>query len=132
MSADPARNQSAMLDVLAKTRIAGLTTTARVVVLDCIQVLRLTASADTALEAQMWICNILLKTAGDQLSELKSMMDAKGSIESVHKLIYEDMRVPEIRRTCLSTFSAKLLSARYLLMGSRAGRKRIAADQDTL
>lgn len=36
--------------------------------------------------------NIIRSTLGDNLSELKSLMDAKGDVHSLHKLIFHDIR----------------------------------------
>lgn len=35
---------------------------------------------------------IIFKTKGDELSELKSLTDAKGDIHSLHKLVYRDIK----------------------------------------
>lgn len=39
----------------------------------------------------------MLKTKGDELSELKSLTDAKGDIHSLHKLVYRDIKDMTIR-----------------------------------
>jgi hypothetical protein len=36
--------------------------------------------------------NILLSTLGDELSELKTLMDSKGNFQSLHKLIFDDIK----------------------------------------
>lgn len=38
-----------------------------------------------------------MKTKGDELSELKSLTDAKGDIHSLHKLVYRDIKDVAIR-----------------------------------
>lgn len=41
--------------------------------------------------------NVILKTKGDKLSELKSLTDHKGDVHSMHKLVYQDIKDPAIR-----------------------------------
>lgn len=40
---------------------------------------------------------MILKTKGDNLSELKSLTDAKGDFHSIHKLVYQDIKDTTIR-----------------------------------
>jgi len=40
---------------------------------------------------------VILKTKDDELSELKSLTDAKGDIHSLHKLVYQDIKDVAIR-----------------------------------
>lgn len=46
---------------------------------------------------------IILKTKGDDLSELKSLTDAKGDIHSIHKLVYRDIKDVAIREEVRTT-----------------------------
>lgn len=38
-----------------------------------------------------WVSHIIRSTLGDSLSELKSLMDAKGDVQSLHKLVFHDI-----------------------------------------
>ena len=40
---------------------------------------------------------MILKTKGDDLSDLKSLTDAKGDFHSIHKLVYKDIKDASIR-----------------------------------
>ena len=42
--------------------------------------------------AEHYVKNIITKTKGDDLSELKSITDCKGDVNSMHKLVYSDIR----------------------------------------
>lgn len=54
---------------------------------------------------------IILKTKGDELSELKSLTDAKGDIHSLHKLVYRDIKDVAIREEVRMIAGAFLLRA---------------------
>jgi len=42
--------------------------------------------------AEHYVKNVITKTKGDDLSELKSITDCKGDVNSMHKLVYSDIR----------------------------------------
>ncbi len=69
-------------------RVSELTTTAKAMLLDGLQRMKLTAHP----MAETFVKNVIMKTKYDDLSELKSMTDSKGDINSMHKLIYQDIR----------------------------------------
>lgn len=48
-------------------------------------------------DSEAYAKKIILKTKGDELSELKSLTDAKGDIHSLHKLVYRDIKDVAIR-----------------------------------
>lgn len=81
-------HRTRLLNVLADTRISDLNVTSRALVLDALQQLKLSAHKDSEAYAK----KIILKTKGDELSELKSLTDAKGDIHSLHKLVYRDIK----------------------------------------
>ena len=45
-----------------------------------------------------------MKTSQDDLSELKTLTDAKGDYFSMHKLIYDDIRSDVVRSSILTHF----------------------------
>lgn len=65
------RSRSDILDLLSRHRVSDLSTSAKVVVIDTIQALRFTSHPDIGTEAETCIENIILKTRGDALSDLK-------------------------------------------------------------
>ena len=96
------QHRNEILEILARRRVSDLTTTARALVMDTIQVLRLTTHADTSDVAEEWVANMLLQTKGDSLSELKSITDSKGSANSMHKLVFADVRGEATRERILA------------------------------
>lgn len=48
--------------------------------------------------SELYARNVILKTKGDELSELKSLTDTKGDIHSMHKLVYRDIKDEAIRQ----------------------------------
>ena len=55
------QHRNEILEILARRRVSDLTTTARALVMDTIQVLRLTTHADTSDVAEEWVANMLLQ-----------------------------------------------------------------------
>ena len=47
--------------------------------------------------SEVYVKNIIMNTSGDELIELKSLTDAKGDINSMHKLIYIDIHSKQIK-----------------------------------
>ncbi len=81
-------NRTKLLTILAIDRVSELNVTARAMLLDALQRMKLSAHP----MAEVFVRNIILKTKIDELSELKSITDSKGDINSMHKLIYIDIR----------------------------------------
>eukprot|EP00397_Hematodinium_sp_SG-2012_P001855 GEMP01001860.1.p1 GENE.GEMP01001860.1~~GEMP01001860.1.p1 ORF type:complete len:864 (+),score=126.58 GEMP01001860.1:112-2703(+) len=80
-------SRSMLIDLLCIERVDELDVRSRALVLHAIMSNRLSC-APLAEEA---IKNVILKTHGDDLSILKSMTDAKGSVHSFYKLVFEDV-----------------------------------------
>lgn len=70
--------------------------------------------------------NIILKTQQDDLSELKTLSDSKGTINSMHKLIYQDIRDKKTREEILEHIEKQ---ARFQIANSKlktkAGKRRL-------
>jgi len=120
------RYRSALMDVLAVRRVSDLCLPARAIVLDMIQGLRMTLHPDTQIEAQQWIANLLLTVRGDELSDLKQLVDNKGSAESMHKLLYQDIVSESLRNRILEHFRQQAsFQAAVKKMGSTLAKKRM-------
>lgn len=68
------RSRSRLLDVLSRQRVSDLTVSSKVVLLDTIQLLRLTSDSDISKEAEQSIARLVLSTETEQLSILKTLM----------------------------------------------------------
>ena len=68
------RNRSKLLKLLSRRRISDLSVSSRVILLDTIQLLRLTNDNDIAKEAEEAIASIILATETERLSTLKTFM----------------------------------------------------------
>lgn len=110
------KNRTELINLLAVERLQILTVMSRVILLHSLQLLKLRANP----RAEYWVQNILLNTHQDDLSELKTLMDAKGDYFSMNKLIYDDVRSESVRQTILSHFRREAaVQQTYLQMGTR-------------
>lgn len=114
-------HRTKLLNLLAMDRISELVVSSRALLLDGLQLLKLSAHP----LSEAYVKNIILCTKEDDLSELKSMTDAKGDFNSMHKLLFRDMRSASTRNVILQYIAqqAKVQEA-HNIMGSRRGRKR--------
>jgi hypothetical protein len=100
-----------------------LTVLSRVIVLHALQVLKLRANP----WAEYWVRNIFLNTHGDDLSEIKTLTDAKGDYYGMSKLIYDDIKSETVRQDILTHIrkeGAMQVSRRQLGMLNRGPRRR--------
>ncbi len=116
-----APHRTQLLDLIAVTRVAELSVTSRAVVLDAMQQMRLTAHP----KGDAYARNILTKTLVDDLTRLKCLCDNKGDFQSLHKLVYNDIKDKDHRTAILKHIShqANILAA-HVSLGTRAGRNR--------
>ena len=63
-------------------------------IINALMVLKLSCSPS----AEFGVENIISTTLGDDLTELNTITDTKGSVHSLHKLVYSDCR-EETRRS---------------------------------
>lgn len=124
------QSRTLILDLLCTTRLADLTVTSRAIVLDALMVMKLSAHP----LSEKWVRNIILKTSGDDLSNLKSYTDAKGDFHSMHKLIYNDIRDPVVRADILNHIAreARVQTAHMRLGTKRASKRRLQAWRKVL
>ena len=94
------QHRTELCELLAVTRIAELNVVSRATVLDALQMMKMTANS----RSEAWVKNLLLKTSQDDLSELKTLTDAKGDYFSMHKLIFDDIRSDIVKSSILTHF----------------------------
>ncbi|GLE00289.1 hypothetical protein PINS_up009016 [Pythium insidiosum] len=133
----PDQSRTRILDLLCSQRLADLTITSRAILLDALMVMKLSAHP----MGEKWVRTIILKTAGDDLSKLKTYTDAKGDFHSLHKLIFNDIRDPAIRNDLLNhirreadiqTAHMRLGTRRAMQRRQHAWRKVLSDVDDTL
>ena len=110
------KNRTELINLLAVERLPILTVISRVILLHALQLLKLRANP----RAEFWVQNILCNTHQDELSELKTLTDAKGDYFSMNKLIYDDIRSESVRQAILAHFrrEAAILHT-HMQMGTR-------------
>ena len=91
------KHRTELIHLLAVERLAILTVMSRVILLHSLQLLKLRANP----KAEYWVHHIILHTHQDDLSELKTLTDAKGDYFCMNKLIYDDIRSESIRQDIL-------------------------------
>ena len=114
-------NRTKLLETLAIDRVCELNITSRAVLLDGLQKMRLSAHH----KAEEYVKYIIMKTKEDNLSQLKSITDSKGDTETMHKLIYIDIRNEEIRKDILQYILKQAeIQAAHNKIKSKAGKRR--------
>uniref|UniRef100_K3X1H4 Phosphatidate phosphatase APP1 catalytic domain-containing protein n=1 Tax=Globisporangium ultimum (strain ATCC 200006 / CBS 805.95 / DAOM BR144) TaxID=431595 RepID=K3X1H4_GLOUD len=115
------QSRTLILDLLCSTRLADLTVTSRAILLDALMVMKLSAHP----MCEKWVRNIILKTAGDDLSNLKTYTDAKGDFHSMHKLVFNDIRDPTIRADILNHIKREAgVQTAHMRLGTKRARER--------
>lgn len=115
------KHRTALINLLAVERLSILTVVSRVIVLHSLQVLRLRANP----QAELWVRNILLNTHQDDLSELKTLTDAKGDYFCMNKLLYDDIKSEAVRQDILAHVRREAaVQQTHIQMGTRRSKKR--------
>lgn len=115
------QHRTQIIQLLAVDRFAILTVMSRVIVLHSLQLLKLKANP----RAEHWVRNIILNTKQDDLSKLKTLMDAKGDYFSMSKLIFEDLRSETIRQDILSHIRREAaVQQAHMQMGTKRAKLR--------
>lgn len=91
-------NRSKLLELLAKERVHELNVNSKATLLDALQRLKISAH----LKNETYVKNIFENTKGNDLSELKCLTDSKGDVNSMHKLVYNDLRSLSVRDCILN------------------------------
>ncbi|OWZ09163.1 hypothetical protein PHMEG_00018176 [Phytophthora megakarya] len=115
------QSRTLILDLICQTRLAELSVMSRALLLDALMVMKISAHP----MAEKWVRNVILKTQGDDLTSLKMYTDAKGDIQSMHKLIFNDIRDPTIRADILSHIQREAsVQIAHMRLGTKRGRNR--------
>lgn len=114
-------SRTRLLNVLARDRISDLNVTAKAMLLDGLMRMKISAHP----QCEEYVKNIILKTKTDDLSELKTLTDSKGDINSMHHLIYKDIRSQIIKDSILKYIAQQAnIQAAHTSIGSKAGKRR--------
>ena len=115
-------NRTILLETLAIHRISELNTLSRALLIDGLQRMKLSAHP----KSELYVRNIILKTYGDDLSNLKNITDSKGDVNSLHKLVYVDIRDTHIRQSILDHIrhEARVQRAHMILSTSNTSKRR--------
>jgi hypothetical protein len=92
------KHRTELINLLAVDRLPILTVISRVIVLHSLQLLKLRANP----QAEYWVRNILVNTHQDDLSELKTLTDAKGDYFCMNKLLWDDIKSESVRQDVLN------------------------------
>jgi hypothetical protein len=92
------QHRTELLQIFSVERLPALTVMSRVIVLHALQILKLRANP----RAEYWVRNIFLNSHGDDLSEIKTLTDAKGDYYCMSKLIYDDIKSETVRQDILN------------------------------
>lgn len=131
------QHRTEFIELLAVERLSALTVPSRVVVLHALQMMKLPANA----KAEYWVRNIILNTHQDDLSELKTLTDAKGDYFSMTNLIFDGIRSESVRQDILTHFRKEAaIQEAHMTMGTKkakirrqkAWRKVLSDVDDTL
>ena len=115
------QHRTEFIELLAVERISALTVISRVVILHALQMMKLPANA----RAEYWVRNIIISSHQDYLSELKTLMDAKGDYFSMTKLIYDDIRSETVRQDILTHLRKEAaIQEAHMAMGTRKSKLR--------
>lgn len=136
-------NRTFLLDLLIDKRMNALRVTSKAKLLDGLQIMKLAAHP----KGEEYVKRIILNfsSAGDkpaEFSEFKSITDNKGNLNSMHKLVYKDIKTEEVRQAILKHIKklADTQNAQKIIRGkvtetkrkARGWRKIISDVDDTL
>lgn len=93
-------HRSRLLELFAVDRVGDLEPRSKVAVLDALQKMRLHAHP----RGEEFVLSVLRSTKGHDLTQLKSMMDSKGTFHNLHKLVFSDVKSSSIRTQILAHF----------------------------
>ncbi len=115
------QNRTQLIQLLAVDRLPILTVMSRVIVLHALQLLKLRANP----RAEYWVRNIILNTHQDDLSDLKTLTDAKGDYFCMNKLIYDDIRSETTRQDILRHIRKEAaVQQAHMQMGTKKAKLR--------
>jgi len=92
------QHRTQLIELFSIERISQLTVHSRVIVLHALQMMKLPANT----RAEHCVRNIMKNTTQDDLSDLKTLTDAKGDYFCMTKLIYDDIKSDIVREEILN------------------------------
>jgi len=115
------QHRSELIQLLVVVRLPILTVMSRVIVLHALQLIKLRANP----RAEYWVRNVILNTHQDDLSELKTLTDAKGDYFCMNKLIHDDIKSAVTRQDILTHIRKEAtVQQHHILMGTKNKKKR--------
>jgi len=116
------QHRTELVDLLAVHRISALNVVSRATVLDALQMMKMTANT----RCEFWVRNLIINTKKDELSELKTLTDAKGDYFSMHKLVFDDIRSEAVREDILNHLEKEAKwSWAQMSMNTKRSKKRM-------
>lgn len=91
------QHRSQLIELLALERVSDLTVHSRVIVLHALQIIKFPSNT----RAEYCVKNIIINTRQDDLSDLKTLTDAKGDYFCMTKLIFDDIKSSIVRDNIL-------------------------------
>jgi hypothetical protein len=112
-------NRTKLLELLAVKRIKDLTPVSKAYLLHGFQGMKLSAHPQSA----YFVKCIIQSTTLDDLSDVKCLTDSKSDINSMHKLIYQDIKDKKIQAEILEYIKTQAnTQLAHMLIGSRRGK----------
>ena len=90
-----AAHRRQLIRVLCHDRLNLLTTAAKAMVLHSLQKIKLSSDRPTMERA---VFDVLTSCRGNELTELKAIVDSKGNYHSLHKLVFHDIKTATTRK----------------------------------
>ena len=116
------QHRTELIQLLAVDRLHALTVMSRVIVLHALQLMKLRANP----RAEYWVRNIIQSTHQGDLSELKTLTDAKGDYFSMKKLLYDDIKSQTIRHDILNHIRREAaVQQAHIQMGTKKARSQL-------
>eukprot|EP00547_Thalassionema_nitzschioides_P005819 CAMPEP_0194219164 /NCGR_PEP_ID=MMETSP0156-20130528/25329_1 /TAXON_ID=33649 /ORGANISM="Thalassionema nitzschioides, Strain L26-B" /LENGTH=1176 /DNA_ID=CAMNT_0038948731 /DNA_START=151 /DNA_END=3681 /DNA_ORIENTATION=- len=123
------QHRSEIIQLLAVVRLPILTVMSRVIVLHALQLMKLRANP----RAEYWVRNVILNTHQDDLSELKTLTDAKGDYFCMNKLIHDDIKSETTRQEILTHIRKEaIIQQNHVLMRTKKKKRKIQSWRKVL
>lgn len=115
------QHRTRIIELMGINRISQLTVHSKVRVLHALQLMKLSAN----LRAEYCVRNIIISTKQDKLSDLKTLMDAKGDYLCMRKLIFEDIKSDKFRDDILKHIKTQAgIQLSHMRFNTKISKKR--------
>mmetsp|Transcript_100743 Transcript_100743/g.288844 ORF Transcript_100743/g.288844 Transcript_100743/m.288844 type:complete len:1599 (-) Transcript_100743:375-5171(-) len=115
-----AMHRTKLLELLTEHRVSDLNIKSRAKVLDAMQQIALTAHK----HGEKFVSNIFTHTKFGDLTRLKMLMDSKGDYQSLHKMVFSDIKERDIRSEVLDHINREAKAIQGVLkMGGHKGKR---------